>query len=118
MQERAVQERAINERVASLEKDNELCEKDRRDLWAAINELRPLPERFDSLAATAERIELLCEKQDGRVTALQTAEIVSKTQRNIAIGLAGFIAAGVGGVAMWIVTNVGWPALKKALSIG
>ena len=113
-----MQERAINERVAALEKDNELCATDRRDIWAAINELRPMLERLESLAATAERIERLCENKEVRVTALERADIITKTQRNIAIGAAEFIAAGVGGVAMWIVTNIGWPALKKALNIG
>jgi hypothetical protein len=111
-------EKPINERVASIEKDNELCVQDRRDIWDAINGLRPLPERFDGFAASLDRIEDLCRDKEVRVAALERQDSFTKGQRNIVLGLAGFVAAGVGGIAMWLVTNIVWPAVKRAFNLG
>jgi hypothetical protein len=102
------------ERLAALEKDNENCAQDRRDIWAAVNELRPIPTVLEAFSAQLARIEKLVESKDQRILEMEKREAVSAYQRNAIVGAAGFIAAGIGGVAAWIIKEVVWPAVRKA----
>jgi hypothetical protein len=102
------------ERLAALEKENEICAQDRRDLWAAVNALRPIPGALTAIGAQLERIEKLCESKEQRITDIEKREAVSAYQRNAIVGVAGFIAAGIGGLAMWLIKELAWPAIRKA----
>jgi hypothetical protein len=102
------------ERIAALEKENQICAQDRRDIWNAVNELRPVPMALDTLSTQLARIEKLVESKDQRIIDMEKREAVSNYQRNAIVGAAGFIAAGIGGVAAWVVKELVWPAIRKA----
>lgn len=110
-------ERPIGERVAALEQDNAICAQDRRDIWEAVNELRPVAPRLDAIDEKLERIEGLCGAKEARIIAIEKREAVSDYQRNAIIGLAGFVAAGLGGVAIWVAREFLWPVIRKALAL-
>jgi hypothetical protein len=102
------------ERIAALEKENDICAQDRRDIWDAVNDLRPVPTALAAFGAQLARIEKLVETKEQRVVELEKREAVSTYQRNAIVGAAGFIAAGIGGVAAWVVKELVWPAIRKA----
>ena len=68
--------------------------------------LAALPARADFQSHSVRKDSL----HAGRVSRLIASSVSAR--------IGGFVAAGVGGIAMWLVTNIVWPAVKRAFNLG
>lgn len=113
-------DRPIGERVAALESRVDQSTTDRRDIWDAVNELRPLPERLKNFDTKLDEIKRLCESKERRIEAgerrvsdLQERLNVAAGERNVVIGVIGLIGSVVGSLATWLVTHFLGPLIKS-----
>ncbi len=106
-------DRPIGERVATLESENKTCGTDRRDLWEAINQLRPLPVQLKAFADKLDEIRDLCEPNEKRIDNLEKRVDIATGERNIVFGVIGFGGSIIGGIATWLVTHFIGPLIKS-----
>ncbi len=99
-------ETVLGERVAAAEARLTIGEKDRQNLWEAVDALQIRLGHVEGVAASAKG---RAAGMDIRVGVLEKNEAVSKHQMNLIIGTAGAIAAGIGALAIWIVRDFIWP---------
>lgn len=85
---------------------------DRRDLWTEMHKVREKVDELGSIDEKLVEIKGLALSANHRIAQLETQSAVATGQRNLIVGTAGFIAAGVGAAAAWFVKEVLWPMWK------
>lgn len=99
-----------SERLVRLEVESKISIADRHDIWQVLDTVR---QDLTQVKAIAENASGKSSALELRVQNLEEHRSVSKTQVNIIFGVAGMIAAGIGTIAFWIVTDVIWPIFHK-----
>lgn len=104
---------ALTERLASFEGRSavftEHAQQNTRDLWEQVNEIKEQIMTLEAVRENQAMIIALGKETLGKVNALEKENAVIAGQRNVVIGFAGWIAAGVGAAAMFVVKEFVWP---------
>jgi predicted component of type VI protein secretion system len=102
----------IGERAAKLEAENEVCERDRRDLWDAMNAVRSMAAELGSVRVTLAQVKELCEvkdariqRADARIAALESKEAERNGARNLLLGGVALVGSSVGSLVTWALTH-------------
>lgn len=106
----------IGRRLATLEGKiavfHEASAQDRRDIWNHVEKIREDVGEMKSLHGTLLEVKGLVLAANEKIGHLERKDAVSQGQRNAIVGVAGFVAAAVGAVALWFVRDVLWPLMQ------